>query len=266
MKTLITLLAFSFVLQSCSAQGPQAMLLGEKPSLEVEQQLVKYEKQTQSALTMTVNAPSDDVNKGVKVFLEEKYQLEVKKMKGGMMAEQASLADISDNKLDVYLLIKEDEKGTRLDLLAKKNGSFLNENDNPAETTALRGMLKRFARDFYVGHYEEVIGEERKTSSKLQKEYDKTLSEGEKLKKAGDGFTSDVSKAEEEITSIDQKIAELEKKKEGLRADIKAAKSSIDKNKSDQASNQKIQAEKKKVLDTQLQLIEKLKGHSESFK
>lgn len=265
------LVAFTFALcigLFTQAQIEEQMLgqLQDAPSVEVSTTTIKFQKENRPAYTAYINAEPAKVEKAWAAHMAEKCQCDFKKKKGTYEGIAIRLPEVTVETISVFSMIEEDEKGARLDVLVDMGVSWMNDKMNPAESAKMKAMVEGFVRNFYVGWYETVLKDQRKSLDKQTKAYDKVVKEGEKLAKGISKNTENITKAEEAIIKAEKDIVDLQAKMEELKGSIEQYKGEIASLEKQAAANTEAQAAEKVKVDAQNEVVEKLKKSADSLK
>ncbi len=226
LSTLIICLSIS-VIANTQEENAIAKALESSPSMEVNSDLLKFNKETKHGFSSYLNTAQGDAEKKWKEFLENKYQAEVKKTKGGFISEDVKMPEISAVQMDVTALFSEDEEGCKMNVFYELSGHYINPDDHAKESLAIMTSLKEYQKQLYVMVYQSTLQTQRKGQEKSQKALDKLVKEGEKLDKDVAKEEGDINKSEQTIIESEQKIAELQSKMEELRGEIEQSKSTI---------------------------------------
>lgn len=240
-----------------------AKALEESPSMEVNDELLQLNKGTQNGFSSYLNAEKESAEKQWKEFIEAKYQIELKKSKKGLIAENVSMPDISSSPITLTTIFLEDEKGCKMNVFYNMNGQYLNSKDHPKEALAIMEKLKKHQKSLYVKVYQKTIDDQRKVHEKEQKTLLKLEKEQDKLAKEMTSEEEDILKAEQTISDSEKKITELQAKMEELRGEIEQSNFTIEQLKGSlEKKNEEIEKQKG-VLASKAAKIEKLKMNSE---
>lgn len=261
------ILLFSLLSLSVWSQKKEAIAMGleSTPSLTVKCELLQFNKKTQNGYSTLINSTVDMAEKQWKQFIETNYNAEVKKSKGGLVSENVTAAGISDLPITITVFFKEDENGCRLKAFYERDGSYIDDKENPQEHTGVTNQLRSFLKKLYVITFEEVLTEQRKIQEDEVKKLDKLDKESEKIAKDINSEETSVQKAEDDIIDAQAKIAELQAKIKGLKGKIQESKAT--KNQLIETMNKKTQEvmNQKSVVEESASRIEKIKSSAEKM-
>lgn len=119
--------------------------------------------------------------------------------------DDAKIEELSDNDIDIHYLIKEDKKGSTLQLFFNMGVVFLSNDLDAKKFNYVRTLAAKIASDATQLNYEELIKEEESVLSKMMKEKKNDESDITKAER-------DIEKAKKEIQEKEQEIKELERK------------------------------------------------------
>lgn len=119
--------------------------------------------------------------------------------------DDARIEELSDNDVDIHYLIKEDKKGSTLQLFFNMGVVFLSNDLDAKKFNYVRNLAAKIASDATQLNYEELIKEEESVLSKMIKEKKNDESDITKAER-------DIEKAKKEIQEKEQEIKELERK------------------------------------------------------
>ena len=262
MKQVITFFLLLVLGVSLNAQNPKfiAKALESSPSMEVKTNLLKFNKETQNGFAFYLNTSKDEAEKKWKEFLVNKYQAEVKKIKGGFVSVNTSMFDIASAPLTVTALFSKDEKGCKMNVFYNMNGYYLNQEEHAKESMAVVKSLKEYQKQLYVIVYQNTLETQRKIKEKSQKTLDKLVKEGEKLDKDFSKEEADINKAEQTIIDSEQKIADIQAKIEELKGEIEQSRSTMKELKEAKEKKMKEIATQETVVSEKSSQIDRIKA------
>lgn len=128
----------------------------------------------------------------------------------------------SPSRVDVYASLVEGKNQSTVFAWFDKGSGFVNPNDHPAETKAVKDLMTNlylFAKKRVI---EEELKEEEKKLAKLQREL-------EKLQDKNKGYHRDIEKAKEAIAKAEKNIEDNLKEQDNKREEIKGKEKDIEK-------------------------------------
>ena len=251
---------------TANAQDKVVEALAEQPQMTVTTNDVALKKDEVNAYTAYVKASPDRWEKEWKAFMKDFHNVEMKKSKGILAAEETKIVSITQDIVYLYTKISKDEEGARMDVMLRMGGKYVDDSAFPAESAKLRSIVNKFLHDFFVQLYDDVIDDQRKEQDKLTKEYEKMVKAGEKLMKETEGKEEDIVKAEETIVKTEKLIADSQIKIEQLKADIENYRKEIESLKKQQEENKTSQGEAQTKVNDQAKRIEKLKQNADAIR
>ncbi len=117
--------------------------------------------------------------------------------------DDARIEEISDNDIDIHYLIKEEEKGSTLQLHFNMGGVFLSNELDARKYKYMKNLAQKIAVEATQLNYEELIKEEEKVLSGFVRDQKNAQKDIEKARK-------DIEKAKKEIAEKEQEIKKLE--------------------------------------------------------
>lgn len=146
--------------------------------------------------------------------------------------DDARIEEISDNDIDIHYLIKEEDKGSTLQLHFNMGGVFLSDDLDARKYKYMRNFAERIALAATQLNYEELIDDEEKVLSGFVKDKKKSNSDIDKARKDIEKAKKEIAEKEQEIKKLEslvkeqtEKIAKQEEKVSGLKkAKAKAGK------------------------------------------
>lgn len=118
--------------------------------------------------------------------------------------DDARIKELSDNTVDIHYLIKEEEKGSTLQMFFNMGVVFLSRDMDSAKYQYMNDLVAQIAADATRLNYDELIKEQEKVLEDLMDDKKDALNDIEKAQK-------DIEKAKKEIADSEQKIKELER-------------------------------------------------------
>jgi len=264
-KVFLVLFLFSSSLALSQDKEAISKALESTPNMAVSGDLLPFHKETQNGFSVYLNSTLDQAEKQWKQYLEQTYQAEVKKSKGGYVCENVSMKDISAGNLTVSAFFKEDELGCKMNAFYFTNGAYLNDKENKKETAAIKLSLMNYQKKLYVVTYEKVIDEERKVHEDETKALEKLEKEGEKLDKDATNKEEEITKAEEDIADAEKEISSLQAKIKALQGEIQASHTAKAALKEEKAKKAKEIVNQKSVVAQKASRIERLKSSADKI-
>lgn len=179
-----------------------------------------------------------------------KGKIVINKKSPEIFQDNVLLTSVSENTIDMYTTLSQENEGVKLRTFVDLGGAFLTSAGHPQAFAAMEGALIEFARNQYTSKVDEDIKNEEKHFSKLQ-------SELKTLEKQNDSYNKDIASNKDNIqkqelaiskNEIDQKTKEQQI---GLQQEILLAA----RQKKNSMGN--VDAATKKMLDNQVKTEEK---------
>lgn len=195
-KTLLNTLALALICSFATAQN-----------IEVKDIKTQMTKGMQPGVSVFIQGANEDQVRDAIKENTRKFKGDDERIKKSdeRFIDNARIEALSDNDIDIHYLIKEEAKGSSLQLFFNMGMVFLS-NDLDADKFAfMKGLAAQIAAGATQLNYDELIKEEGDVLSKMMK--DKKNDEGDITK-----AQRDIEKAKKEITDKEQEIKELERK------------------------------------------------------
>lgn len=120
-----------------------------------------------------------------------------------LFQDNMALTSVSENTVDLYTTLTQENEGVRLRAYVDLGGAFLSSAGHPQAFEAMEAELVNFARSQYISKVDEDVKNEEKHLSKLQ-------SELKTLEKQNDGYHKDIKDNQENIKKQESAIAKNE--------------------------------------------------------
>lgn len=247
MKKLLLILSFTLpVFLLAQRLDKQTESLMTAPSLAFEQHQYNIGTASVNAMTVKVNASTDEYTKDWKEYLKSNLAIEGKKNSGFLSSQRILIPQWSTDSMTVHYKTERDGDYTRLIVAAEQKGTYVTEENNPELVAKIKASVTTQIKSFYVKYYDQHIAEQ-------QKYYDGQVSDMEKLRKKQEKVNSKLESNNKSKQKTENNIRDANSEANKKDGDIKSLNSQLQNNKS-----AVVQAQKE--VDAQTTLITAKEG------
>lgn len=182
-------------------------------SVDITDGFIKFDKEPRPCLIVHVDPEPKRLKTAWKKYLKNNYEL---RLSGNQIlsAERVTIAEISENAMDFYTQINEDENGSEMRVFARHGYDiYINRATSLQEYNKIRSILENFLKTHVSNYYQEIIDDTEKAikkhtkeEKKLESKIAKNSKKAEKLKVKSEELIKDVVQYKDELAEAKEKI------------------------------------------------------------
>ena len=183
-------------------------------TIKAEDVTVKVDKVERPAISVTSEADIDAIQEAWASYLKKTYKVKVKTSKNEVMAEAASIPEISASIFDLNTIYKTTSGGSEMIVTAAAGYDiYYSPNEHGDDYRKLKTVVEEFVRMHVATQYDETI-------KNKQKEIDASIKDQENMQK-------EIAKLEKDIVEANETILKLQKQIEENSATLKTDKEAL---------------------------------------